>query len=334
MVAPGIEHEPDLGPKPKSHHYVHRAYLEGFVDPETRKRGEGYLWAYMPGKSPFKQRPERVAKRNYYYCLQEGDDGKRDFRVEEVLGKLEDAALPILHRFRDHEFDLSADDKLTFAGYIALAFTRVPSFERSVNAHHNFMMAKAIKVAAQHDDFMEQAAREHSEETGETITAQEFRRRLTAGNVELKQTNRGWTIKVMFEAMLGLQIGISNMHWSFLSAPAGDPGFLTTDNPVSRYDPNNKPGRGIGFASSRDAHFAFPISRKLCLLAQHRPAPVLQQLSSSGVRKVYSANITRCDKQVYAPFNSLKIQTILDEVVREQRHSGRVFVRKGRVVRE
>jgi len=52
-------------PEPKHHHYVQRAYLEGFVDPDYERRRESYLWAYMPEKSPFRQKPERIAKRNY-----------------------------------------------------------------------------------------------------------------------------------------------------------------------------------------------------------------------------------------------------------------------------
>ena len=75
-------------PEPKHHHYVQLAYLEGFVDPDYEKRRESYLWAYMPEKSPFRQKPERIAKRNYYYCFER--DNKRRFDVEHALQQLEE----------------------------------------------------------------------------------------------------------------------------------------------------------------------------------------------------------------------------------------------------
>lgn len=51
--------------EPKGHHFVHRAYLEGFVDSSIEK-----LWVCVANKRPFPQRPERVAKRNDYYCYE------------------------------------------------------------------------------------------------------------------------------------------------------------------------------------------------------------------------------------------------------------------------
>ena len=56
---------------------------------------------------------------------------KRQFLAEDVLQKLEDDTLPILNRLRNTDFALDRQDRLTFAGYVALSYTRVPTFERS-----------------------------------------------------------------------------------------------------------------------------------------------------------------------------------------------------------
>lgn len=321
-----------VGPKPKSHHFVHRAYLEGFVDPQTTKGNEGYLWVYIPGKSPFKQRPERVAKRNYYYCIEK--NAERDFLVEAGLASLEDAAMPILRALEHKSFDLTADDQLTFAGYIALAFTRVPTFERSMNRLAALSDGRLMEMASNDPRLLEQAARNESEETGRTVTAEEFRKKLIGGSIELRQTSRNWSVGMMVESMLRLQVLIANMHWSFLVAPEGDPGFVTTDNPVALYDPDAPTWAGISFASPT-AHFAFPVNRELCLIGRHRPMPKIQRPSASHVRQINKAAITRCDAQVYAPFKSQKLQMILDEVAREKGgRTGKVFFRKGRLVQE
>ena len=318
-------------PKPKSHHYVHRAYLEAFVEPETPQNTEPRLWVYMPGKAPFRQRTERVAKRNYYYCLNE--ETNRDFQVEEALGKFEDAALPILRNLRGGNFSMVPDDRLTFAGYIALSFTRVPTFEQSMNRISNLITARNLQAAAQNESIMQEAAEEHSKKTGERITADEFRRKLTAGSVELQQTNRGWSIKIMFQTMLSLQLTIDKMHWSFLEAPTENPGFLTTDNPVCLYDlliPQN--GR-VKFANQKTVSFAFPLSRSLCLIAGYAPMPVNQKIDPARVRRINTANIGCCDRQLYAPFESGKVQKILDKIA-SSRRAGKVFFKQGRIVME
>ena len=316
--------------EPKGQHFVHRAYLEGFQDPELEKEGKPALWVYMPGKSPFPQRPERVAKRNYYYCYEREE--QRQFEAEHSLQELEDAAMPTLHQLRSRRFDLSSDDRLTFAGYIALSHVRVPTFQRSVDRVANLAQAWQLEMVVRDDRALQWVAQKFSEETGEQVDPEELKRRLTGGSVFLEQTNRGWSLQQMFKAMLTLQLVIFRMTWTFVLAPDNDPGFLTSDNPVSLFDPLMGPARGIGFASSRAAHFSFPISRDMCLVATHGKAPYTSHVKPSTVRAMNKANITRADTQIYAPFNSAKIQKIVDDVVLPRKR--RVLIQKGRVVEE
>ena len=123
-------------PEAKGQHYVHRAYLQAFVDPDGR---DEYLWLYTPQKHPFRQRPERVAKRNYFYC--QIDKEERSFEAEHILQKLEDAALPILRKVNGREFVPSDDDRITFAGYTALAFARVPTFKEFIDQTTSWVTA-------------------------------------------------------------------------------------------------------------------------------------------------------------------------------------------------
>ncbi len=76
--------------QPKGHHYVQKAYLDGFADPSISVAGSR-VWVYISGKYPFPQKTERVARRNYYYCHQ--DNETRKFDAEHQLQQLEgDAA--------------------------------------------------------------------------------------------------------------------------------------------------------------------------------------------------------------------------------------------------
>jgi hypothetical protein len=320
------------GNEPKGQHYVHRAYLAGFQDPQFEMRGEPALWVYIPKKTPFRQRPDRVARRNYYYCFEQEE--KRQFIAEHGLQKLEDLALPILRNLCNRKFSLNAEDRLTFAGYIALAHTRVPTFERFLDFTANLIYAKTMELLASDKRALESVVGEMSERTGESIDVEDFRKKLTGGSVELHQKNRGWTVQEMFKNLMMLQQVIFDMKWSFLLAAHDDDGFLTSDNPVSLFDPLASPLRGIGFRSSPASHFSFPLSRSVCLMAQHVPGSEARELNASQIRSVNRASITRADSQLYAPFVSSGVQKILNEVVRLKGGPKKVLFSKGRIVVE
>ena len=319
------------GEQPKGHHYVTRAYLEGFTDPALGK--ECYLWLYMPGKTPFRQRPERVAKRNYYYCYEQ--NSQRQFHAEHVLQKLEDVSLLPLRQLRAGNFHLSAQDRLTFAGYIALSFTRVPSFERESNLLTAFIEATKLEAASKDKEMLAEGARLHREETGEDKTPEEFQKQLTGGSIIVSQTSRAWSLGQMMDITMRLQMVIVNMKWTFLLAPTDDPGFLTSDNPVAVFDPRGDQSGKIAFASSPAAYFTFPICRSICLSGQHVGGPLSSRISAAKVREVNKGTIIRSDTQVYAPFDSDKIQELVNRAVDARpRQPQRVLFSKGRVVVE
>jgi hypothetical protein len=315
----------------KSQHYVHRAYLEGFCDPHLASEGKSTLWMYMPGKSPFPQRPERVAKRNYYYCFQ--DEDRRQFHAEHALQKVEDLALPILRRVRECDLKLSPEDRLLFSAYIGLSHTRVPAFERIVDRIATVISAKDLESVAADRGELERVVKKLSEKTGEAIDPEDYLRKLTGGSVVVTQTNRAGSIGQMFMAVEKLQYLISKMRWTLLLGPLDDPGFLTSDNPVSLFDPAAS-DEAIGFASSPAAHFTFALSKNVCLRGQHTNAPRVLKLNSSQVREVNSNTVKCADSQVYAPFKSQPIQRILDKTVASRKKPGRVLFSKGRLIQE
>lgn len=320
------------GTEPKAQHYVHRAYLAGFQDPQFERREEPALWVYIPEKRPFRQRPDRVARRNYYYCFEQGE--KRQFVAEHGLQKLEDLALPILRDLSNRKFSLRVEDRVTFAGYVALAHTKVPTFERFLNFTASLINAKMMELLASDKAALASVVAEMSARTGESINPEEFRKQLTGGSVVIGQGNRGWTVQEMFKNLLMIQRVIYEMKWVLLLASNDDDGFLTSDNPVSLFDPSAGPMRGIGFKSSPTAHFTFPLSRGVCLLAQHVPDEETIELNPAQIRSVNRANITRADTQLYAPFISNGVQKILNDVVERRGGHRRVLFSKGRTVVE
>jgi hypothetical protein len=321
-------------PEPKHHHYVQRAYLEGFIDFDYERRRESYLWTYMPKKSPFRQKPERIAKRNYYYCFER--DNKRRFDVEHVLQQLEDVSLPVLKKLRSSQLDINPEERLTFAGYMALSYTRVPTFERTINRVTAIHEALEVEKFAANVENLKLMAKEERELTGQEVTADEIRGRFTGGNVVVTQKSREWSLSQMVRVTIMIQQILFNMRWIFLVAPDGDQGFLTSDNPVSLFDAPHVDVPGTGFLSSSEAYLTFPVSRDICLLLRHRAgvSQAVTRVASSRVREVNKGTILRADTQLYAPFQSRKVQQLLDSVVNARPAPKRVLIKKGKVVEE
>jgi Protein of unknown function (DUF4238) len=136
------------------------------------------------------------------------------------------------------------------------------------------------------------AVAEMEKEAGEKIDVDEYRKKLTGGSVYAEQTNRAWSLKQMFESMLTLQKDIYKMFWTFLIAPDGDDGFLTSDNPVAFFHPAEGINGRIGPATLAAPHFTFPVCKEICLLTQPFRNPGQVALNASDVRQVNRGTIT------------------------------------------
>jgi Protein of unknown function (DUF4238) len=172
------------------------------------------------------------------------------------------------------------------------------------------------------------------QESGEKIDVDEYQRKLTGGSAYAKQTSRAWSLKQMFESMMRLQRDIYEMFWTFLIAPQGEAGFLTSDNPVGFFHPDEVRHTKINSVTLMEAHFTFPISKGFCLLAQPFPNPGQVTLSTANVRRINRNTATRADNQLYAPFISEPLQELFVKIQKHIKRNPRVLLRHGRVVVE
>jgi len=251
------------------------------------------------------------------------------------LQKLEDVSLPVLRKLRSQNFDLDPEERVTFAGYVALSYTRVPTFERNINRVTALHTAPKMEEWASVPENLALIARDQSESSGKQVTPEEIRKTLNAGNVIVNQANRGWSLEQMVRIMLALQKIIYEMRWVFLVAETEDDGFLTSDNPVSLFSAPTTDVPGVGFLSSPDTYFTFPISRTICLLCKHSgPVQSVGRVSSVSVRQVNKGAIARADTQLYSPFRSEKVQMLHDAAVLSRGKPKRVMVKKGQIVEE
>jgi hypothetical protein len=101
------------------------------------------------------------------------------------LQELEDISLPILRKLRDRNFRINPEERLTLAGYVALAYTRVPRFEGVVNRFAMLDMAFKMQEFTSDPENLNLLAREETEKTGKEVTPEELLKMLNAGNVYL-----------------------------------------------------------------------------------------------------------------------------------------------------
>ena len=223
---------------------------------------------------------------------------------------------------------------MTLAGYVALSHVRVPTVHRTIDHITSLFHAEQMEAFANNDQAIRQFVEEHRRETGEDLDPLKFKEDLTGGSVVVAQKSKGWTLLQMFRMMETIHELIFRMHWTFMIASNEDGGFLTSDNPVSLYDPVGGPRGAIGFASTPAAYFMFPLSRKLCLVGRHWKGSEVIKLTPFEVRRINTGAIARSDQQVYAPFWSNKIQKIVDNAVSHKPAPRRVLIRKGHIVEE
>jgi hypothetical protein len=107
---------------------VPRFYLEEFCADDARM-----LAVYDRVRNEYRaQRPAQVAHRRDYYAY-EDEQGNQFFDIEEALGQVETAAADAIQRV-DNEEELTGDDKLGLATYVAFQFTRTPAYAEWLGA--------------------------------------------------------------------------------------------------------------------------------------------------------------------------------------------------------
>lgn len=99
-----------------------RFYLDGFCADDARA-----LAVYDRVRNAYReQRPAEVAHRRDYYAY-EGENGNLVFDIEAVLGEMETAASDTIQRV-DDDAQLTPEDRMVLATYVAFQYTRTPAY--------------------------------------------------------------------------------------------------------------------------------------------------------------------------------------------------------------
>jgi hypothetical protein len=226
-----------MGSRAKNHHYVPRSYLARFAD------DQGFLHVYdRAAKELRKQRPKEVMKINSYYRQEWAPEGVDPNVLETSLGEwLEAEAKNAIDKLHSIPEELDAQDIANLLIYFEIQRVRVP---------RQAEMGKALMR-----DLILQLA---PPDAVEAIAAGKFK-------LEMKDAAR---FDYMRHSIGTLSPWFGTMEWEVVTAGDGA-SFVTTDSPLSLYNPATPPPAeaGIGLAGTK---VFFPLSSSKVLLMRHR----------------------------------------------------------------
>lgn len=268
--------------EPKQHHFVTKAYLEGFA-PEDGSR----LFIYTRNKPGFfRAHPDKIAKIHNYYS-QKRPDGTIDNKLEMLLAtQVEGPGIGVLRRLNAGHYNISGSARGRLAFMMAIQEYRVPWMRQTMEDSMKAVQQRIMTSMIDRPGFLEQRINEISAEEGRetNLTADDIRHCFRTGQIGLA-SNPGpslWAMGAVAEKITDIYFGL---RWTVLESKVAS--FVTSDCPVHRFYSPVAPQRPyVGLADHR-IQVRFPISRRRMLIAEHdfKRMDMWRKLMERGLRR-------------------------------------------------
>lgn len=210
--------------EPKIHHHLPQSYQAGFCK-------DGQVWVFDRATGTYrKDHPKRIAAIKHDYTIYRAG-GVKDTNVEKFFAQLDGAAVPLLRKLRAGE-GLTADERQTFAWYLAYFAVRVPRFRRWVNEHetarHKLFDREHLKSPAQLQELIDRSeltdaerAEANAELIFEMLKTEDY-------SVSLDHNSQ---VKGLVDEGIEIQPRMHDLDWVVAHAKERVQ-FVTSDNPV------------------------------------------------------------------------------------------------------
>jgi hypothetical protein len=254
---------------PRRHHYVTKAYLKGFVDPNERllffygrKKAKAYLSA-----------PKDIAIKQNYYSFRR-KDGTLDFTLEtQIDQKIEAPAIPVIRMLSEGKTNLDKSERLCLARVIALQNVRIP-FERDfMDQQHKTdlegnlaEMDKMSRLRGFPVDYIDVAAFAIDRDPKPHEWVRITRDSVIAELQEIESDPQRFSRESFFELAEKLANTILDMKW-IVYYRTGDARFITSDCPVITKDKSE--GRQFPGLNDLDTEVYFPLSKNALIRMEH-----------------------------------------------------------------
>lgn len=220
----------------KNHHYVPRSYLARFVD------DSGFLHVYDQARKELrKQRPKEVMKINSYYRQEWAPEGVDPNLLEMRLGEwLEAEGKNAIDKLHSTPSELDAQDIANLLTYFEFQRVRVP---RQAEMGKTLMRNLILQLAP-----------------ADAVQA------IMSGKVKLEMKDSA-RFDFMRYSIGTFAPWFAAMEWEVVTA-GGGASFVTTDSPLSLYNPMAPPPAEAGIGLAGTTVF-FPLSSSKALLMRH-----------------------------------------------------------------
>lgn len=283
--------------KKKRHHYIPRFYLDGFVDPHNKP----YIWVYEKGNPKIvKAIAKNIAVQKDYYSFTTPEGGRDSETFENILAGIEGRVSPIFRKIKNQE-NLNDQERRLFSIFLAFNMTRVPNFRENIEEMLGGTMKKMNMILASDPRSFEAMIEKFERDTGKKIgmSVEEFRKFIVEGQYDIRATPQ-FSLGMVALMARGFAPIFSKIKWAFLEA-TGDYKFLTSDNPLSYFDPTHDPKSffGVGLLN-KNVEVTFPISKDLMFLGMWKNFEGDKRLSNESVKKMNRRTVISTLRFVFA----------------------------------
>jgi hypothetical protein len=210
----------------------------------------------------------QAARQTNYYSFKR-PDGVLDDSVESFLARVETDAVPLLRRLASERVQLDWHDRGCVALFIALQELRVPWTRRAFEELYAHLVNQMVRLRADVPGLLERDFEElrESGEGGSSVHAAALREFLKRGEYTVRADPKV-SLLTMLQGAPVIHGFLIEMKWTVLCTSVDAP-FVTSDNPVVKFDPAYEGGlRGIGLYSPT-FRVHFPLTKRAMLVMTH-----------------------------------------------------------------
>ena len=283
--------------KKKRHHYIPRFYLDGFVDPHNKP----YIWVYEKGNPKIvKATTKNIAVQKDYYSFTTPEGNRDSETFENLLAEIEGRVSRIFRKIRNQE-NLNHEERWFFSLFLAFSMARVPNFRENLEEMLGETMKKINMILASDPRNFEAMIESFQRKTGKEIgmPVEELRKFMLEGEYNFRATPQFSLGMAAIMARNSTPI-FFEMKWTFLEA-TGDYKFVTSDNPLSYFDPMHDPKSffGVGLLNE-NVEVTFPISKDLMFLGMRKNFEGDKRLSNKSVKEMNRRTVISALRFVFA----------------------------------
>ena len=304
-----------MGKNPKRHHFLPKSYLDGF----TR---DGFVWLYDREKKEYRrQQPLNTAVIGNYYVF-ENTDGEKDYSLESFFSKIEGSAKSSIGKL-EAGGEISPEERLYLAYFIAFLMVRSPKFDRVVNEVADAVAKHVVKHAVPTVDAAGKLVQQHGEKTGGSqISAESMFDFIHKEKFRL-EVPRNTVISTMLDLAQKVTFEVAMMDWMVVHAHPSS-AFITTDEPIGFIvsDEFRQSGEPVlGLASQKIVKVA-PLSQKVAImLGQFGGGFGHMGMHREQVRNVNKLVASECDRYVIGRDKAL-VESVVKQSKVDQTNPG------------